>query len=453
MRIQRRPVGHGSGRRSATINPNLAADEEAARLAIAWEIEQSVRKHPEPNVNQRTSVSTRPWRETARPEQLAPEGEWRVWLIQAGRGWGKTRTGAEWVREQVERHGRRRIALIGPTAADCRDVMVEGESGILSVCHKNRPLYEPSKRRISWSNGAIATTYSADEPERLRGPQHDAAWADEPGAWKYPTEAWDMLTFGLRLGRDPRAVATTTPRPIQLIRDLLKSPTTHVTRGSTRDNEANLAPQFMEQIVGKYAGTRLGRQELEGELLDDVPGALWQRKQLDDLRVSIHPELVRIVIPIDPAMTSGEKADETGIVPVGLGIDGHGYVLNDMSCRMSPDGWARRAVQAYHDLQADRIIAEVNNGGDLVENVIRTVDPMVAYKAVHASRGKRVRAEPISGLYEQGKIHHVGTFTDLEDQMCNFTPDGYDGSPDRVDSLVWGLTELMLGSFVEYACA
>lgn len=392
------------------------------------------------------------WRDIARPDQIAPSGDWRVWLIQAGRGWGKTRTGAEWVREQVERHGKKRIALIGPTAADCRDVMVEGESGILSICH-NRPLYEPSKRRITWPNGAIATTYSADEPERLRGPQHDAAWADEPGAWKYATEAWDMLTFGLRLGEDPRVVATTTPRPIQLIRDLLKSPTTHLTRGSTRDNEANLAPQFMEQIVGKYAGTRLGRQELEGELLDDVPGALWQRKQIDDLRVTIRPELVRIVIPIDPAMTSGENADETGIVPVGLGVDGHGYVLSDLSCRMTPDGWARRAVQAYNELQADRIIAEVNNGGELVENVIRTVDPLVSYKAVHASRGKRVRAEPVAALYEQGKVHHVGTFTELEDQQCNFTPDGYDGSPDRVDSLVWGLTELMLGNHVEYACA
>lgn len=329
--------------------------------------------------------------------------------------------------------------------------MVEGESGILAVCNKNRPLYEPSKRRITWPNGAIATTYSADEPERLRGPQHDAAWSDEPGAWKYATEAWDMLMFGLRLGSDPRVVATTTPRPIKLIRDLLTSPGTHLTRGSTKDNEANLAPQFIEQIVGRYEGTRLGRQELDGELLDDVPGALWQRKQLDSLRVQAAPELVRIVIPIDPAMTSGEKADETGIIPVGLGADGHGYVLKDLSCRMSPDGWARRAVQAYHELEADRIIAEVNNGGELVENVIRTVDANVSYKAVHASRGKRVRAEPIAALYEQGKVHHVGTLSDLEDQMCNFTPDGYDGSPDRVDSLVWGLTELMLTTQHEWA--
>lgn len=324
--------------------------------------------------------------------------------------------------------------------------MVEGESGILSVCHKSRPLYEPSKRRITWDNGAIATTYSADEPERLRGPQHDSAWADEPGAWKYATEAWDMLMFGLRLGKDPRVVATTTPRPIKLIRDLLASPGTHVTRGRTADNAANLAPQFMQQIVGRYEGTRLGRQELEGELLDDVPGALWQRKQIDDLRVDVAPELVRIVIPIDPAMTSGENADETGIVPVGVGVDGHAYVLEDLSCRMSPDGWARRAVQAYRELEADRIIAEVNNGGDLVENVIRTIDSRVSYKAVHASRGKRVRAEPCAALYEQRKVHHVGMFTDLEDQMCTYVPDAYDGSPDRVDSLVWGLTELMLGS-------
>lgn len=366
-----------------------------------------------------------------------------MWLIQAGRGWGKTRTGAEWVREQVE-SGKRRIALIGPTAADCRDVMVEGDSGILSVCAGNRPLYEPSKRRVTWPNGAIATTYSADEPDRLRGPQHDAGWCDEPAAWKYPTDCWDMMMFGLRLGDNPRVVATTTPRPIQLIRDLIKQPTTIVTRGRTADNAANLAPQFLEQIVGKYEGTRLGRQELEGELLDDVPGALWQRAQLDALRVDAAPDLVRIVVAIDPAMTSGEKADETGMIAAGTGVDGHAYVLKDLSCRLSPDAWARRAVNAYVELKADRIVAEVNNGGDLVGQVIHTIDPNASYKAVHASRGKRVRAEPVSALYEQGKVHHVGAFPLLEDQQCTFVPDDFDGSPDRVDALVWALTELML---------
>lgn len=322
--------------------------------------------------------------------------------------------------------------------------MVEGDSGILSVCKVNRPNYEPSKRRITWPNGAIATTYSADEPERLRGPQHDASWCDEPGAWKYATDAWDMMMFGLRLGDNPRVVATTTPRPIQLVRDIRALPGTVITRGRTADNAANLAPQFLEQIVGKYEGTRLGRQELDGELLDDVPGALWQRQQLEDLRVKVAPELIRLVIAIDPAMTSGEKADETGMIAAGKGIDGHAYILKDLSCRLSPDAWASRAVNAYIDMKADRIIAEVNNGGDLVGQVIHTIDPNVAYKAVHASRGKRVRAEPIAALYEQGKVHHVGPFPQLEDQQCTFVPDDFDGSPDRVDALVWALTELMI---------
>jgi predicted phage terminase large subunit-like protein len=389
------------------------------------------------------------WRFWARPQQIAPDGDWRVWLIMAGRGWGKTRTGAEYVREQIESRTCSRFALVGPTAADCRDVMVEGESGILAISHDGfRPNYEPSKRRLTWPNGTIATTYSADEPDRLRGPQHDGAWCDEPAAWKYP-EAFDMLMFGLRLGSDPRAVVTGTPKPVRLIRELLKSPTTHLTRGSTYENRDNLAPAFLEQIVNRYEGTRLGRQELLGELLDDVPGALWTRQRIDDLRVSTAPDLIRIVVAIDPAMTANEDSDETGIGVAGKGVDGHLYVLKDLSCRMSPDGWARRAVNAYQEFQADRIVAEVNNGGDLVEQVLRTVDAKVAYKAVHASRGKRVRAEPISSLYEQGKAHHVGSMPDLEDQMCNFTSDGFDGSPDRVDWLVWAASELMLGNQVQ----
>jgi phage terminase large subunit-like protein len=369
-----------------------------------------------------------------------------VWLIQAGRGWGKTRTGAEWVRLQVE-SGKRRIALVGPTAADCRDVMVEGESGILSICEGNRPLYEPSKRRLTWPNGAIATTYSADEPERLRGPQHDSAWCDEPGAWKYATQAWDMLMFGLRLGDDPRVVATTTPRPIALIRDLLKSPTTVVTRGRTADNAANLAPAFLEQIVGKYQGTRLGRQELEGELLDDHPGALWSRAKIDELRIPYSPwPLRRVIVAIDPAVTSNEDSDETGIVVAAIDADKQGCILADLSGRYSADDWARAAVNAYHEYRADKIIGEVNNGGDLIEKVVRTVDPKVSYKAVRASRGKIVRAEPIAALYAQGRVHHVGNYEQMEDQMCAFTPDGYtgSGSPDRADAAVWALSELMI---------
>jgi predicted phage terminase large subunit-like protein len=282
----------------------------------------------------------------------------------------------------------------------------------------------------------------------LRGPQHDAAWADEPAKWKYPLEAWDNLELGLRLGDHPRIVATTTPRPIKLIRDLLKDRMTVVTRGSTYDNMANLAPSFFDRMVMKYENTRLGRQELYAELLEDVPGALWQRQTIDQHRVTRAPDLVRIIVGIDPAMTSGEDANETGIIVVGKGRDRQAYVLDDLSCRLSPDGWARRAVSAYRRYRADRIVAEVNNGGDLVERVLRTVDPSVAYRAVRASRGKVVRAEPIAALYEQGRVHHVGLFAGLEDQLCVFAPDQYDGSPDRVDALVWCLSELMLTPIV-----
>jgi len=385
------------------------------------------------------------WRFWARPNQLPPENWRQVWLILAGRGFGKTRTGAETVRWMVEAGRAKRIALVAPTAADARDVMVEGESGILAISRPDfKPEYEPSKRRITWPNGAMAFTYSAEEPDRLRGPQHDFAWCDELATWKYPDDTWDNLIFGLRLGDNPRVVVTTTPKPIPLVRKLVNDPETVVTRGSTYENAANLPPSFLKEIRDKYEGTRLGRQEIYAEILDDVPGALWNRTMLDELRVKKAPELIRIVVAIDPAVTSGEDSDETGIIVAGKGVDGHAYVLDDLSCRLSPDGWARRAVDAYHRYEADRIVAEVNNGGDLVEATIRTVDSKAAYKAVRASKGKRTRAEPIAALYEQGKIHHVGSFPLLEDQMCNFTPDGYDGSPDRVDALVWALTELML---------
>lgn len=386
------------------------------------------------------------WSFWGRYNQLAPVGDWRTWLVLAGRGFGKTRTGAEWIREQVERKGAKRIALVARTASDVRDVIVEGESGLMAICPPwNKPTYEPSKRRLTWPNGALATTYSADQPDLLRGPQHDCAWCDELASWQYDQEAWDMLMFGLRLGNDPRVIVTTTPRPTKLMKELLKDPTTSVTRGSTYDNRANLAKAFLDQIIKKYEGTRLGRQELLAEVLEDVIGALWNRAQLDDLKVTQIPEMKRIVVAIDPAVTSGVDSDETGIMVVGKGMDDKGYVIKDLSCKATPDQWARKAVDAYKEFQADRIIAEVNNGGDLVQTVLRTVDPDIPYKAVRASRGKVARAEPIAALYEQKRIRHLGSFPELEDQMCAFVPDKLESSPDRVDALVWGMTELMLG--------
>ena len=382
------------------------------------------------------------WRRWARPDQLTPPGDWRTWLVLAGRGWGKTRTGAEFVRAEVESGRAKRVALVAPTAADARDVIAEGESGILAVSPPwSEPLYEPSKRRLTWPNGAIATLYSADEPRRLRGPQHDLAWADELAAWERP-EAWDQLMFGLRLGADPRVIVTTTPRPISVVRELLKADTTHLTRGATFDNRANLAPAFFEQIIRKYEGTRLGRQELYAEVLDDVPGALWTRAMLENARGHQLGDLQRVVVAIDPAVTSGDHADETGIIVAAKAADGLYDVLADRSCRMSPDGWATRAITALDEFKADRIVAEVNNGGDLVEATIRTVRRNAPYRKVHASRGKRVRAEPIAALYEQSRVRHHGNLEHLEAQMLTFLPEGSDASPDRVDALVWALTEL-----------
>ena len=389
------------------------------------------------------AAARRKWLARRRPEQMPPHGDWRTWLILAGRGWGKTRTGAEWVIDRIE-DGYQRVALVGPTAADVRDVMVEGESGILACAPEDMaPNYEPSKRRITFAGGAICTTFSADEPDRLRGPQHDAGWCDEIAAWRYP-EAWDQLQFGLRLGDDPRCIVTTTPRPTKEVRDLVKSPTTVVTRGSTFDNADNLAPAFLERILQKYEGTRLGRQELYAEILDDVPGALWSRAMLEQAVTGYtEPEqMQRVVVAIDPAVTSGEDSDETGIVVAGR-TGTQGFVLADVTCRLSPDGWARRAVEAYHHHKADRIVAEANQGGDMVRTVLRTVDPSVPVKLVHATRGKRVRAEPVAALYEQGRVFHAQVFAQLEDQLLTWTPDS-PTSPDRLDALVWALTDLDL---------
>lgn len=396
------------------------------------------------------------WEFWARPNQLQPEGNWTTWLILAGRGFGKTRVGAETIRSWVcgdtpLSPGRcSRIALVAETAADARDVMVLGESGLLA-CHPKdfRPEWSPTNRCVTWPNGAKAWTYNATEPDQLRGPQHDGAWTDELAKFQYAQETWDQLQFGLRLGEHPRQLVTTTPRPIPVVRKLINDPDCIVTRGRTYDNASNLAAPFLKQIEERYGGTRLGRQELEGEVLDDMPGALWNREIIDGTRKPEAPVLDRIVVAVDPAVTSGEDADETGIVAVGLSRDEdgnqRGYVLADRSMRGSPDEWAAAAVALYHELDADRIVAEKNQGGEMVEAVLRARDRNVPVTLVHASRGKIIRAEPISALYEQGRVHHVGRFDKLEDQMCLFTRDADrspGNSPDRVDALVWGLSSL-----------
>jgi phage terminase large subunit-like protein len=404
------------------------------------------------------------WRAVGRPEQLLPPGVlWLVWLILAGRGFGKSRTGAEAVLEWVKSGKCRRIALVGPTAGDARDVMVEGESGLLAVSAADGfpAEYEPSKRRVTWPNGAIATLYSAEEPDRLRGPQHDGAWCDELASWKNPEEPWDMLQFGLRLGESPQIVVTTTPRPIQLVRKLVGDPNTVVTRGSTFDNSENLASSFLATIRDKYEGTRLGRQELFAELLDDNPGALWKMKQIDDLRVVRVPTLLRVVVSVDPSVTSHEGSDEVGIGAAGVGMCSckgtpalHGFVLDDQGDILSPAEWAKRVAELYLKWRADRVVAEVNNGGDLVESNLRTLgNSEISYKAVHASRGKQIRAEPVAALYEQGKVHHLGSHPKLEDEMTQWNPLTDKRSPNRVDWLVWALTELMLDDELSMASA
>lgn len=399
------------------------------------------------------------WETKARVEQLPPESSWQKWLYLGGRGAGKTRAGAEWVRSQVAA-GCRRIALVAPTAADARDVMVLGESGILAISPpNNRPEPVLSRRRLVWPNGAIAMLFSAEEPERLRGHQHDAAWCDEVCAWRYARDAWEMLMLGLRLGAAPQVVVTTTPKPVDVLigtgengrmLGLLNDPGCAVTRGSSYLNKENLAPTFFTHITRQYEGTRLGRQELEAEIIEDL-GGLWSRATIEECRVRSAPlDLERIVVAIDPAATSTEESDETGIVVAGKDGARHGYVLADQSGRYAPLDWARRAVALYYEFKADRIVAEVNNGGEMVEATVRMVDPNVPFTALHASRGKVIRAEPVAALYEQHRVHHVGAFPILEDQMCAFTQDfdrtaaGY--SPDRCDSLVWAFSELLVES-------
>lgn len=362
-----------------------------------------------------------------------------------GRGFGKTRPAAEAVIDYAIEHPNSRIGVMAATAADVRDTCFEGESGLLSCLPSGcREQYNRSLNELT-INGTFIKGFSAEEPKRLRGPQHHLVWCDELAAWSKLQEAWDMMQMGLRLGDDPKAIVGTTPRPLPLIRELLKSPTTVVSRGTSYENRENLAESWFTDIITKYEGTRLGRQELEAEMLEDMPGALWTLLQLDNNRIKPEdkPEMRRITINIDPS-GSGPDSDEQGITATGLGVNGHGYVLADVSSRLQPLDWARRAVNLYYKLDADCIVAEKNYGGDLVKSTIYTVDKNVRVVIVTASRGKAVRAEPISSLYEQGRAHHVGTFKELEEQMCAFTPTAYGlrGSPDRMDSMVWGFTEL-----------
>lgn len=394
------------------------------------------------------------WPVWARDEQLPPAGDWTTWLILGGRGAGKTRAGAEWVRGMAL--GRppfatspaERIALVGETYADAREVMVEGVSGVLSISARwDRPSWQPSRRRVEWPNGSVAQLFSACDPESLRGPQFCAAWCDELAKWNMPDATWDMLQFGLRLGEKPRQLVTTTPRPVALLRRLIADPKTAVTRMSTVANAQNLAPDFLESVVARYKGTRLGRQELDGDLIEDRDDALWRRAALDAGRVQHEPSLTRLVIAVDPPASSGPKSDACGIVAVGLGEDGVAYVLADQTIgSATPQNWANKAVSLFHALEADKVVVEVNQGGEMVETVLRQADASVPVAPVRATRGKWTRAEPVALLYEQGRVRHVGTHAALEDEMCNFVPNGTSGghSPDRIDALVWAVTDLML---------
>ena len=391
--------------------------------------------------------------------QLPPEGDWTTWIILGGRGAGKTRAGAEWVRAEVE-GGKpgdpgtsSRVALIGETLDEAREIMVFGASGIMACTPPDRrPEWQASRRRLVWPNGAVAQTFSASDPESLRGPQFDAAWCDEVGKWAKAEDAWDMLQFALRLGDRPRAVVTTTPARNRFLEALVEASGTRVTRATTAENRMHLAPGFVEAMAAKYGGTSLGRVELDGEFVNDADGALWTRAMLDAARARppIAPD--RIVVAVDPPVTAGRGADECGIVVAGVEMKGppqdwRAEVLADASVAgLSPQAWAERAVAVYHAHAADRLVVEVNQGGDMVATVIRSVDPMVAVRSVHATRGKALRAGPVAALYEQGRVGHRGMFRRLEDQMALMTVAGFagGGSPDRLDALVWAITELML---------
>jgi len=397
------------------------------------------------SLNQKILLKHLSWCKTARPKQITPKGSWNTWLILAGRGWGKTRTGAQDIAFYGLTNPNSRIAIVTPTFGDGRDTCIEGVSGLLgcldpdSIDNWNRSIGE-----LTLKNGTIYKTFSSEQPDRLRGPQFHRAWCDELGSWKNP-EAWDQLMFGLRLGVKPQVIITTTPKPTTLIKELVNNKDSLVTRGSTFENQDNLAESAVKKLKEKYEGTRLGRQELFAEILEDVEGALWNRDMISKALLKSTeevPTLVRTVVAIDPAVTQNKLSNETGIVVCAKGFDEKFYVIDDVSGKYTPDSWAKIAVETYYKYEADKIIAEVNNGGDLVERVIRTIDNNVSYGSVRATKGKYLRAEPISALYEQQRVKHIKPFQFLEDQMANYNPLTFAGSPDRLDALVWGLTEL-----------
>jgi len=400
------------------------------------------------------------WGFWARPEQLEPEGSWNIWVALAGRGWGKTRAGAEWVRHRI-RSGDKIVHCVAPTKGDVRRVMVEGDSGLLSVCwsgdetyrgkHIGYPVWSPTNNSLTWENGSKAVFFSAEDPERLRGPQAYSAWCDELCAWRNAQDTWDMMMFGLRLGKHPKVFVTTTPKTTKLIRTILDDEKTTISTGSTYDNAANLADTFLDAVRKTYEGTRLGRQELYAEILDEASGALWNRTLLAKCEIEKEevPQLSRIVISIDPAVTANAESDMTGIVVAGIDVNGTAYVLEDHTGRYTPQQWASKAIQLYRDHMADRIVAERNQGGDMVRHTLHTEDETVPVKLVHASRGKMARAEPVSALYEQSKVKHVRGLNDLEDQMVQWEPLGSIGSPDRLDALVWALTDLSLNGYAK----
>ncbi len=388
------------------------------------------------------------WALLRHPLQAPPPGVWRNWLLMGGRGSGKTRAGAEWIHEIASRGEKSalRIALVAETLGDAREVMVDGLSGIARIARHKRPEVEISRRRLVWPNGAVAQLFSAEDPESLRGPQFHYAWCDEIAKWKYAEETFDMLQFSLRLGQDIRQVITTTPRPVPILKRLLADPGTRLTRLSTLGNASNLAPGFIEALQARYGGTRLGRQELEGELMDDREDALWRRDQLEALTIRVREPLNRIVIGVDPPSGSGSQS-VCGIVVAGLDRLGRAVVLADCSVTgESPAGWAAAVVRAFRRFEADRVVAEVNQGGDMVGALLKSVDATLPIRMVRATRGKFLRAEPVAALYEQGRVLHAARMTELEDQMCDFGPDGLSSgrSPDRLDALVWALTALLL---------
>ena len=390
----------------------------------------------------------RSWRFWRLAAQAEPEGDWRIWLVMAGRGFGKTRMGAEWVRARAEADGTLRIALVGATIVEARSVMVEGESGLLACAANGMPVrWEPSLRKLCWENGAEARIFSAAEPDSLRGPQHHFVWADEIAKWPQGIPAWDNLMMGLRLGAQPQAMATTTPRPVPLVKRLHVAADVRRTVGRTLDNAANLPLAYIRAMQAEYGGRRIGRQELDGELIEDAEGALWTRDRLEECRMGATPELVRVVIGVDPPASSG--GDACGIVVAGLCVGGKGWVLADESVSgRSPEGWAQAVAAAAERWQADRVVAEKNNGGEMVESVLRAAQVTMPVRLVHASRGKVARAEPVAALYEKHRVHHAGAFPALEDELCGLIAGGaYEGpgrSPDRADALVWALSELML---------